>query len=349
MSKYLRNRMCIPIKGFNRSIVYDLTRKDYFFIPNDLFDALNSDKIIEIKNEDYLNFLLLNEIIFEINDDDEILLFPSFNENFDTPYDIICLVVDIDSNLSTLKKNFFLIDNLTILIDKKLPNLDEDIIGILKLIEVESVNLVFTKSNYFDIDIINKLEVIPEISLITIFECENKIKLNCSINLITIPQNFEYYSKNVFPNKFSVNYDTFIESKEHNTYFNKKIYINNYGDILNGSLSTDLKSESKLDLFLKNNDYLKLNLASKDKTVVCNVCEFRRMCVDPRIPQFNEKTGFWYHNEECRYNPFLSKWENEPGYKDLKTCNINITEKGNLKIDNFEELMLHINAIWDNE
>jgi hypothetical protein len=349
MSKYLRNRLCIPINGFNRTIVYDLTRKDYYFIPNDLFDLLNSDNIINIDNTEYIDFLLLNEIIFEIDNDDEVLLFPPFQETFETPYDIICLIIDVDSNLSILKINNFLIDNLTIIVDKKQSNLNEDIISILKLIEVESVNLVFTKSEYLDIAIIHKLEVIPEISLITIFECENKIKINCSINLTIIPQNFENYSKNVFPNKFSVNYDTFIESNGHNTYFNKKIYINNYGNILNGNLSTDLKSENNLDLFLKNNEYLKLNQASKDKTLVCNVCEFRRMCVDSRVPIFNEKTGFWYHKEECRYNPYLSKWENEIGYKDLKSCNITISDNGDLKIENFEELFAHINTIWNND
>ncbi len=349
MNKYLRNRLCIPINGFNRSVIYDLVRKDYYFIPNDLFDVLNSDNIIYIDNPDYLDFLLLNEIVFEIENDDEVLLFPPFQDNFETPYDIICLVIDVDSNLSLLKKYNFLINNLTILIDNKNDNLNEKIIDFLKLIEVESVNLVFTKSEYFDIEIIHKLEVIPEISTITIFECKKKIKENCTINIIAINHNFAYYSKNVFPNKFSVNYDLFLESKKHNTFYYKKIYISGSGTILNGNLSTCFEYENSVDLFMTNNEYLKLNHSNKDKTEVCNVCEFRRMCVDPRIPIFNEKTGFWYHKEECRYNPFLSKWENEPGYKDLKSCNITLSENGDLIIENLEELFAHINTIWNND
>ena len=275
MSKYLRNRLCIPINGFNRSVIYDLTRKDYYFIPNDLFDVVNSDNIIYIDNPEYKDFLLLNEIIFEIDNDEEVFLFPPFQDNFETPYDIICLLIDVDSNLSFLKKNKFLINNLTILIHKKNNNLDERIIDLLKLIEVESVNLVFTKIDYFDIDIINKLDIIPEISLITIFECKNKINKRCSINIITINQSFEYYSKNVFPNKFSVNYDTFLESKEHNTFYNKKIYISNSSNISNGNLSTYFEFENSIDLFMTNNEYLKINHSNKDKTVVCNVCEFK--------------------------------------------------------------------------
>ena len=42
---------CIPVKGFNRSVICDLQRSDIKLIPNDLFELLSFQdiKISEIK------------------------------------------------------------------------------------------------------------------------------------------------------------------------------------------------------------------------------------------------------------------------------------------------------------
>ena len=39
---------CVPIKGYVRSAVYDLQRKDYWFIPNDLCNILLKEKDVSI-------------------------------------------------------------------------------------------------------------------------------------------------------------------------------------------------------------------------------------------------------------------------------------------------------------
>ncbi len=64
---------CIPVKGFLRSVIYDLGRRDYEFVPNSLIDFIllaqgkTEDEIIaNYSNEDeetvlmYLNFLKEN-------------------------------------------------------------------------------------------------------------------------------------------------------------------------------------------------------------------------------------------------------------------------------------------------
>ena len=68
---------CIPVRGAKRSVICDLQRNKFYFIPNSLYDILtiyegaevaaienklaNSDKIIL---KDYFDFLLKNELIF---------------------------------------------------------------------------------------------------------------------------------------------------------------------------------------------------------------------------------------------------------------------------------------------
>ena len=43
---FLRNQLCIPIKGYNRAIIYDINRKDYYFIANEHYKALNTNNFI---------------------------------------------------------------------------------------------------------------------------------------------------------------------------------------------------------------------------------------------------------------------------------------------------------------
>ncbi len=67
---------CIPVKGYLRSALYDLQRKNYLFIPNTLFDILISlsgktfNQVLQLVDEDereqtekYLLYLLENEFV----------------------------------------------------------------------------------------------------------------------------------------------------------------------------------------------------------------------------------------------------------------------------------------------
>lgn len=71
--------------------------------------------------------------------------------------------------------------------------------------------------------------------------------------------------------------------------------------------------------------------ANKDSIDVCKNCEYRYMCVDNRIPILRN-SGSWYFNEECDYNPFISKWKGEKGYKNLLETGV-ISDQNGFKID----------------
>lgn len=64
---------CIPVQGKNKTAIYDLTRKDIFFIPNDyyplfaLFRSLKLgeiQKLLETKNDE-LQFISLIEFLLK--------------------------------------------------------------------------------------------------------------------------------------------------------------------------------------------------------------------------------------------------------------------------------------------
>jgi SPASM domain peptide maturase of grasp-with-spasm system len=126
---------------------------------------------------------------------------------------------------------------------------------------------------------------------------------------------------------FVINIPFFTEAQKHHTYFNRKIYIAANGDIKNapeceeiiGNINTH--SIKELIEAIQKEANQKYWYVSKDKCDVCKYCEFRYMCMDNRIP-YQRKNGEWYHKDECNYNPYIGKWKDEEGHKNLKECGI---------------------------
>src|SRR5690349_19024795 len=89
---FLRNQLCIPVKGYNRAIIYDILRKDYFFIPNEYYTILNTNDFIQFpkikdakERQELVDFLLQEEIIFELSDPYQKKLFTTLDRNLHTP------------------------------------------------------------------------------------------------------------------------------------------------------------------------------------------------------------------------------------------------------------------------
>ena len=117
--------------------------------------------------------------------------------------------------------------------------------------------------------------------------------------------------------RFITNIHLFSESQLHHTYFNRKLYISSEGDIKNApecadsvGLIQDVKSTAQFVQLIQSAAFKKYWYVSKNKCEVCNVCEFRHMCVDNRIPHQREN-GYWFHLEKCNYDPYTGKWEED--------------------------------------
>lgn len=351
---YLRNRLTVPIKGYNRSIIYDLIRKDYFFIPNSIFDIIKTEESFEIEDNEIKSFLLNEEIIFKVNDS-EVNFFPSLELDYNDPYDFNNIY--IDSDVSFTDANVFensLIYNVSILI--KIINgkvkLSINLINFLEIVEPESIELHFigdsSKLSDFDLTFFQKFSQTFSIyvynSIINNI-LKSKIK-KYDIEFIEVSHNFSEYYKNVYPSKFSVNIEHFIEAKHYNTYFNKNIYINKKGNISNGLTGIVEINFNEINSYfdiLKNKNLLKVWNVTKDQTLICKDCEFRFMCVDSRLLY---KTGnFWSQKDECTYNPYISKWKGEENYYNLKEIGIYMDELGNSVLDE-ERIKLLNKKIW---
>lgn len=334
-------------RGYIRSTLCDLSRNNYHFIPNELFDLLSKyNKVLSIKDilkieddincdlyDEYFNFLLKNNYITEIPNE-LIESFPDMEFVFEYP---------------------FLIENIYFVVTSN------NICNIEKLFQLGIVNITKNYTFLIDTDIGEEdiIKFTNNISNLTI--CFQKIVVNRSINIknklievITFNGNIndDFFKndtvKKSFP-KFYNNIILYTESKNHHTFFNRSIFINSNGLILRHYLDKNnfgnifKISDKELIQIISDKEFRKYWNIKKDNTNICEVCELRMMCVDIRVPKKLSKTK-WGHNEECSYNPYVAKWKGE---KDYITINeIGTFNSNNIFVPDKKKINEINNKIW---
>lgn len=323
----------IPVKGAKRGIIYDLQRAKFDYIPLELINILErfdgkklNDVLLFYGNEnetvilEYFEFLLREEYIFFTKLNKK--YFPKLEIRHEKPYKISNIIIDVNTNtLSHL-----------IQINEQLEDIGCESLQLrfLKHTDCEDFFLrsikIFKNSSFKNIEIICKeIPMLNEVFLndfcvlnmkitkFTLFESyENKVKILKPANVLLIKTKTKIKSTSkhtVHINNFMVNMDLYMESKLFNNYYNKKIYINGQGDIMNspdneetfGNIgNTNLKD-------IINDDYFKkLWEIPKDSILKCKDCEYRYMCVDSSIPY--ESGDAWELQEECDYDPYNARW-----------------------------------------
>lgn len=329
---------CTFVKGANRSLICNLQKNSYFFIPNDLFEIIelhDGKTVNEIKKhynnqfdltiDEYVNFLLDKKVAFYTKTPN---LFPSLSLQWNHSSIITnAIVEDLDFNelskiliqldklnckhiefrffkkfqLSKINKLIYFIEN-----EKKIFN---------------SIDFVFNDSE--NIDIISFKESLlnnPRISSVIIGNSKTNGFEIINENL----KSFIYYCKeNIDSNKhcgkislgnFITNIKLFTESQHHNTCLNKKISIDKDGYIKNCPSMTQSFgniNNTTLEEAINHPDFKKYWNISKDQIDVCKDCEFRHICTDCRA--YTERITFNGDIDlskplKCGYNPYTNEW-----------------------------------------
>lgn len=363
---------CIPVKGYMRSVFYDLSRIDFIFLPNELTDILikyqgfkKSEIISNNKEqkevlEQYFSYLNEHDFIF-FCDKDEVLLFPP-----------ISLVWDFPAQISNIFIEDYLFDKLVCEVPSFL-NTKDIVLNINKTINLNKLrcfldSLSYSKVKSIDIYVNERLNseikqtatiILSEYSRIRTLIFYNSNENYC-VNGNNGFSNLIVKKENIFNRKFSVQKDyfninitLFTESQAHHTYFNRKLYIGPNGEIKNapeceeefGHIQ-DLESPEQLKEIVQTPAFQKYWYVHKEICDVCKDCEFRHMCVDNRLP-YQRSENEWYHKIECNYNPYIAKWKDEEGYRTLAECGVISNENG-FSIDH--EKIAKINEeLWGEE
>jgi len=328
---------CIPVLGYNRSIICDLEGGELYYIPNDLCKVLLNHedvKISKIKRiynykfddtiDEYFEYLSQLNLGFFT---DSPQLFPKMDKSWYSPFKISNAIIDIDN---------FRFPYVTKILDQ-LDSLYCKYIQIRFFGENEYKNLIElisyldkTKSTIFSVQFIIKYDIDISLAKIEKF-LENYSRVvsvivysspkNKLINVESLERKYIFYSKqntinetacgNISESLFSVNIENFTESLKFNSCLNKKISIDTRGNIKNCpsfSQSFGNIEGTTLEEAVSHKDFRKYWHITKDQIEVCKDCEFRYVCTDCRA--YRENPNNLYSKPlKCGYDPYTNKWE----------------------------------------
>ncbi|MEO8760219.1 MAG: grasp-with-spasm system SPASM domain peptide maturase [Bacteroidia bacterium] len=334
MKYFILYANCIPVKGAKRSLICDLQRNQYWYIPEGLYDVLTSHGRVSLDSiktsyenkfdliiDEYFEFLASNELGFWTTEED-VKNFPELNLDWDEPSLITNAIIDSDVGSSHNYTKIF--DELEELGCKhiQLRFFDEIIFEQLtsileklhcrRLISVEIILPFKNKETEILVaDLSAKYQRITQIAFYNSQTNNSYVKYHSQIINITLNINSELHCGIISSKYFTLNIKNFTESVNYNSCLNRKISIDKKGQIKNcPSLSKEyghINNITLIDVVLKE-DIKKLWKINKDKIEICKDCEFRHICTDCRA-YVEQPENIYSKPLKCGYNPYTCQWE----------------------------------------
>ncbi|SDQ09828.1 SPASM domain peptide maturase, grasp-with-spasm system [Chryseobacterium soldanellicola] len=327
-------------KGAKRSIIFDTNTGFLQLIPNAFFDLLSNDQqnysVLKKQLDDdsletleeYLNFILDNNLGILVCSKKELLSFQSISVFKETPSNVDYLILDVNNSdifddklvhqICGLKIKYLQIrfseglevNEITEIITKIQKFNDSNINEISIIVKYGYQLFSFIKENHYGVSdkflhfILHSSneEDFQTLDHTYLTLIKNEIKIPLSCGLIDL--------KNV-----NLSRNFYLESQHHNSCLHKKISIDANGNIKNcPSMPQSFGNikDTTLEEALQHKDFKKYWNLTKDNIEVCKDCEFRYICTDCRA--YTERT---HDNEgldtskplKCGYNPYAGEWE----------------------------------------
>ncbi|MDN5211024.1 grasp-with-spasm system SPASM domain peptide maturase [Fulvivirgaceae bacterium BMA12] len=336
---------CRLVKGASRSLIADSQRRSLDLIPNILAEIIEQhqgktvDEIIAVYGGEnaafikkYFSFLEEKEYIFYTTKD-RVKYFPPLTTSWEYPGLLTNAIIDygkktaphfekmvraLDAmNCFAVQLRFFSeIDKPTL--ERVLTLFDKTRIADLQLLLTDASN-GSTNDTYLK-DLLGKF---LRIGSLNVFNADKEKTVDAAA--ATDSRKINYHSVSFHPENVSYektiegfqrnnHLNVFNESHHFNLYFNKKIYINEAGEIKNAPHTEEVFGNVETDKMIEvvhSPDFQKYWKVKKDDIEICKDCEFRYMCVDPRIP-IEGRGGNYYFEIPCNYDPYAASWhENE--------------------------------------
>lgn len=249
---------CIPVRGYLRSVICDLQRECIFPIPNDLYDLL-----VEFENqpfsavysefsdpenreviEEYYDFLLTNDLGFWCENPTH---FPAISHEWHYPGVISNAIIDIGDNSDhDYSDVFYQLDKLGckyVQIRSFISLSIDDLRSILQTTDnskIRSVEIIIRyHDSYTEDKMVDLLKLYPRLFKIGVHSAIFSKKISDSrclgktINFSTCCISNSSHCGQVDINSFVSNIMMFAESKNYNNCLNRKISIDENGQIKN--------------------------------------------------------------------------------------------------------------------
>lgn len=317
---------CVPVKGYNRSVVCNLQKGTFDYISNTLyeqiafgekFDALDVDHAIEFQG-DARHLSDSGYGYFEQEGGINPQMLKKIDLSHHTPslIDNACIIIDnvdlhdydqirliIDSLLTRAAQFIFLSKVDADEVDKVLSRFLDT--------TLYSIELVLPYNESFALDDLQSYKRLSSIHFYNASDDNEIVKYDFSCTLSK--GKLDFHSKCGVRNNlsFGINYELFSESMHFNNCLHKKMTIDETGNIKNcpssisqfGNIYT---SDFEIEDILKNKKFTKNWNITKDMVKDCQVCELRYICLDCRVFTTNDENLTKPAN--CNYDPYSSTW-----------------------------------------
>lgn len=328
---------CKIVKGNSRSMICDLQREKYFFIPNSLYELINEyngkkkEDILKIYGEEncetiseYFDFLHENEFVFWISSKKDLKMFTPLILTFDFPSKVSNAIFQISNltiiSLEKIIKEFELLNCQDIQLQfdcSEQLNCLEKVLLLTVSARIRSIEIYLKWEDNLDKDSLELLIVkYPRIRVVNVHSSPT-FYLNSNIASMGIlhfaTENIDYLKSCglIHWNYFNTNIKLFTEAQKHNTCLNRKISIDVNGEIKNcpsmvksyGNIKDTTLQEAIGKPGFKDMWYI-----NKDQVSVCKDCEFRYICTDCRAYTENPE-DIYSKPLKCGYNPYTAEWE----------------------------------------
>jgi SPASM domain peptide maturase of grasp-with-spasm system len=329
---------CLPVRGARRSVVCDVQRQSFQFIPNGLYEILTEhagETLATIKAaygheydeeiDEYFDFLLRHEFGFWCDDPGK---FPLLDLAWEAPERITNAILDVDARSDHDYA-------------KILGELDDLGCKALEVrgfhgVPLRELRRILDAASYGRLRSIDLLigfspELTPEalldltvehqrISSVVVHSAPEKRRLPPTATGVTVEYRTEVIDSpsccgKVHPGYFVVDLETFAEGQRHNTCLNRKISVDARGEIRNcPSLPRSFGNarETSLHSALAHRDFSALWSINKDQIDICKDCEFRYVCIDCRA-YLKDAADLYSKPSKCTYDPYTAEWQSPAG------------------------------------
>ena len=327
---------CKPVSGANRSVICDIQRGKFHFIPNILCEILvkhTSKTVQDIKDfynneaddiiEEYFDFLKQNELIFFTEEPDA---FPPMDLTWKSPSIITNALIDIDTTSDhNFVKIFKELDDFNCksieirIFDTIVPHRLYEILDHCKIGRLQNIDLLIKYSPLFEKHLLEHIcNTFKKVSSLVLHTAPNDEAFSIQVGSIstkilhtTQHINSSNHCGVISTHYFSVNQEFFLESQKHNSCLNRKISIDTQGDIKNcpsmpksyGNINNTSLSEA-----LQKDGFKKYWTITKDQIDICKDCEFRHVCTDCRA-YTKDSNNLFSKPLKCGYDPYTNEWK----------------------------------------
>jgi SPASM domain peptide maturase of grasp-with-spasm system len=329
---------CVAVRGARRSVICDLGRQTYRFIPNGLFEILTEhrDKTLpaikahfehrfDRQIDRYFAALADEELGFWCDEPES---FPDLDLTWQAPERITNAILDIDRRSAHDYASV-----LSQLDDLGCKALQVRCFDALAPAEIERLLAPTVRGRLRSIELLlahapgvswEQLEDLcrrhPRLFRVTVHSAPHDASREVPDSTAVIEMRCEVISSPaccgcVHPSWFAPNLATFIEAQRHNSCLNRKLAVDARGEIRNcPSLGRSFGNAGEVSLHsaLAHRDFAALWQINKDQIDVCRDCEFRYICVDCRA-YLSRPDDRYSKPAKCGYDPYSAQWRSTAG------------------------------------